>query len=278
MLPRRSSRKPRNVASRSRLEACCGRDLPGRRHTIKASFLIACDGGRSTARDRLGLPFTGQTYPETTILATTSFPFHEHLPDLSNVNYCWYHGGTFSLLRLPKLWRVSLYPDDGETVEQAIQPDAIERKLQRIVPNPQRYPVGEVRPYRIHQRILSDYRVGRVLFAGDAAHLNSPSGGMGMNGGIHDAFCLTETLAPVWRAESPMSTLDRYTRRRQPVAREQILKRADQNRRRMQQRDPARRQQMLTELQAITADRQRLHTYLLGTSMIAGLRRAAQID
>src|SRR3546814_17447223 len=94
---------------------------------------------------------------------------------------------TFSLMRLPDLWRCSLYPDAGESIEEATQPENVERKLQQIVPTGQPYVVEEIRPYRIHMRIVDRYRNGRIVLAGDAAHLNSPSGGMGMNGGIHDA-------------------------------------------------------------------------------------------
>jgi 3-(3-hydroxy-phenyl)propionate hydroxylase len=160
-------------------------------------FLVGADGARSIVREALGVEFEGKTYPETTILATTPFPFHDHLPGLSNVNYVWTEQGTFSLLRLPAIWRCSLYPDADESIDDAIRPASIERKLQRIVPCSGSYEVHEVRPYRVHMRIVSDYRVGRVLLAGDAAHVNSPSGGMGMNGGIHDAFNLTEHLRAV---------------------------------------------------------------------------------
>jgi 3-(3-hydroxy-phenyl)propionate hydroxylase len=243
-------------------------------HEIVTPFMIAADGSRSLVRELLDLPFEGLTYPETTILATTHFPFEQHLPGLANVNYVWYSGGTFSLLRLPDLWRVSLYPDEGESDEQALMPDRLQRKLQRIVPRDDPYVIEEFRRYRIHQRIVGDYRSGRVLLVGDAAHLNSPSGGMGMNGGIHDAFNLTTKLPPVWRGERPIESLDLYTRQRRPIAQEQILKQAHANRTRMQERDPELRRAELERLQAIAADRKKSREYLLRSSMITGLRRA----
>jgi 3-(3-hydroxy-phenyl)propionate hydroxylase len=116
-----------------------------------------------------------------------------------------------------------------------------------------------------------------VLLAGDAAHLNSPSGGMGMNGGLHDAFNLCEKLVRVWRGESP-ALLDQYGRQRRPIAREQILAQAHQNRTRMQERDPAKRRETLRDLQATAADPARAREYLLRTSMITGLRQAAAIE
>lgn len=237
-------------------------------------YLIGADGARGVVRAAGGIDFDGETYPETTILATTTFRFEDHLAGLSNVNYCWSAHGTFSLLRLPDLWRCSLYADPGESTDEALAPDAIEAKLQRIVPRPERYEVGEIRPYRIHQRIAECYRRGRVLLAGDAAHLNSPSGGMGMNGGIHDAFNLADKLAAVIGGADER-LLDRYEAERRPVAKEQILAQAHRNRTRMQERDPAARRTELARLQRIAADPAEARTFLLKSSMIDGLRQAA---
>lgn len=241
--------------------------------TFTARYMVAADGARSAMRDAVGAKFEGFTYPETTILATSLFPFHEHLEGLSNVNYCWAAEGTFSLLRLPTLWRCSLYADAGETIEAATQPAAIANKLQRIVPHLGGHAVQEVRPYRIHQRIVERYDHGRVMLAGDAAHLNSPSGGMGMNGGVHDGWALAQALAQVLDG-APAELLSRYSRQRKAIAEEQILAQAHRNRTRMQERDPARRRAELDRLQALAGDPVRCREHLLQTSMIAGLRQA----
>jgi len=245
--------------------------------TVRGRYLVAADGSRSTVRKRLGLRFEGLTYPETTILVTTRFPFEDHLPGLSRVNYVWVRGGTFSLLRLPDLWRCSVYAGAGESVEQAMEPDRVQAKLRQIVARDTPYEVLEIRPYRIHQRIVDDFRVGRVLLAGDAAHVNSPSGGMGMNCGIHDAFNLTDKLARVWHGEDE-ALLDLYSRQRQPIARDEILAQAHRNRTRMLEPDPEQRRRTLRELQATAADPERAREYLLRTSMISGLRRAEQLE
>lgn len=237
-------------------------------------LLVGADGARSFVRAAVDLEFSGETYPETTLLATTTFPFHEHLPGLSNVNYVWAQFGTYSLLRLPEIWRCSLYPEAGESIEAALQPASIKRKLQHIVPAAADHDVLEVRAYRVHRRIVADYRVGRVVLAGDAAHINSPSGGMGMNGGIHDAFNLTEKIHEHWSGAA-IEVLDRYTRQRRPVAAEEILAQAGANRARMQERDPARRRALLAELQRKASDPTFARMHLLRSSMIEGLRRAA---
>ncbi|MCC6007850.1 MAG: FAD-dependent monooxygenase [Rhodobacteraceae bacterium] len=252
-------------------------DGTGAREDIRARFVIGADGARSMVRAALGLEFDGQTYPETTLLVTTTFPFEEHLEGLSNVSYCWKDGGNFSLLKVPGRWRVSIYPREDVSIEDQMTDEAIEESLQVVVPRGEPYEVMEKRPYRVHQRIVPSYRVGRVALAGDAAHLNNPSGGMGLNGGIHDAFELSAALGDMLRRGAGLSRLDLYDRRRRPVAREQILAQADRNRARMRERDPAKRREILAGLQAIAADREKLHAHLLRSSMIEGLRLAAKV-
>ncbi len=243
---------------------------------ISGSWLIGADGSRSIVRRSLEIGFGGETYPETTILVATDFDFASALEGLSGVNYIWSPAGTFSLLRLPQVWRCSFYPKPGQSLEEAMTEKAIEAQLQSVMPRPVRYTVLHKRSYRIHQRVADTYRVGRMLLAGDAAHLNSPSGGMGMNGGIHDAFNLTEKLVQVVRGADD-ALLDLYVRQRRPIAIEHVIAHADRNRRRMRETDPERRRTMLEDLQRTAADPERARKYLLNSSMITGLRQAAAI-
>ena len=243
---------------------------------FEAAYVVGADGAKSVVRKSLGLGFEGETFPETMLLVTTEFDFSARLEGLSGVNYCWSPEGTFSLLRLPGEWRVSLYPDEGESIEGALSDASIERKLQLIAPQPGRYRLLQRRAYRIHQRVVDRYRVGRVLLAGDAAHINSPSGGMGMNGGIHDAFNLADKLAQVLQGADD-ALLDRYERQRRPVALEQIIAQAGGNRSRMQERDREKRLASLRQLQAVAADPARALQHLLKSSMIEGLRQAQTI-
>jgi len=263
-----------DVCSKEDLVSVEIQDLNGGRTRLECDWLIGADGARSAVRRAVGIAFEGSTYPETTILATTHFPFERHLEGLTHVNYCWAPEGTFSLLRLPQLWRVSLYADAGESVDEALRPEAVRAKLERIADFPKSEEILEIRAYRTHQRLASTYRSRRVLLAGDAAHLNSPSGGMGMNGGLHDAFSLCEKLLRVLMGE-PETLLDLYVRQRRKVAAEQILGQAHENRTRMQERNPAERRAALEALQAIAASPTRAREHLMKTSMITGLRIAA---
>ena len=254
-----------------------GIEAGGAREALRARYLVGCDGARSTIRACMGLRFEGLTYPETTLLVTTQFPFEDHLEGLSNVSYCWKADGNFSLLKVPSRWRVSVYPDENRPIDDQMTPDALNASLQEIVARDIPYAIAEQRPYRVHMRMVSQYRKGRMLVAGDAAHLNTPAGGMGLNGGIHDAFELASALTGMLRNAAPEARLDAYDARRRPIARDDILAQADRNRARMRERDPERRRALLRDLQATTQDRDKLRAYLRRSSMIDGLARAAAI-
>ena len=240
----------------------------------RAGFVVGCDGARSAVRKAIGQPLKGQTYPETTVLATTPTPFEDKLTALSGVNYIWMGHGTYSLLRLPTLWRCSFHPKPDQSPEQAATPGAVQDAISEILDEPPPFDVHEVRPYRVHARIVDDYRQGRIILAGDAAHLNSPKGGMGMNGGLHDAWNLSDKLRQIIHDGASHDLLDLYTRQRRPIAAEEIIAQADQNRKRMNETDPDKRRAHLAQLRATAADPEKARAFLLRSSMITGLKRS----
>jgi len=240
---------------------------------VRGSLLVGCDGARSLVRQAMGAEFEGSTYPENTILVTTRFPFEEHLEGLSGVNYIWKPGGTYSLLRLSDLWRVSLHPQTGQSAEDALEDASIRAQTRAVLPAAADMDIVEKRIYRVHRRVASRYRRGRLFIAGDAAHLNSPKGGMGMNGGVHDAWRLADLIAEVAGGADP-ARLDAYEASRRPIARDDIVAQADANRARMNQTDPEARLAELRRLQSIAADPAKARAFLLKSSMIEGLRRA----
>ncbi|MBT6426089.1 MAG: FAD-dependent monooxygenase, partial [Rhodospirillaceae bacterium] len=170
----------------------------------------------------------------------------------------------------------SLYYDPSLTFAEATAEGRVQAQLNEIVHNPNGFEIVDRRPYRVHQRIVDDFRCGRVQLVGDAAHVNSPSGGMGLNGGIHDAFNLTDKLAGVWRG-GDHALLDQYTRQRRPVVASAILQQADRNRKRMTEKDPGARARSLQDMQRITADPALARDHLLKSSMIDGLRTAEKL-
>ena len=243
---------------------------------VRGSILIGCDGARSIVREAIGAIFEGETYPENTILVTTHFPFEDHLDGLSGVNYIWKPGGTYSLLRLPELWRISLHPSEGQTPKMALEDNAIRAQTREVLPLAGDIEIVEKRIYRVHRRVATHYRKNRIFIAGDAAHLNSPKGGMGMNGGIHDAWCLADLLIEVANGGDPQG-LDKYEARRRPIARDDIVAQADKNRARMSAKNEAKRHEYLRNLKEIAANPIKARQFLLRSSMIEGLRRSEML-
>ena len=131
--------------------------------------------------------------------------------------------------------------------------------------------------YRTHQRVADTFNVGRIVLAGDAAHLNSPSGGLGMNCGVHDAINLVSKLEQVWHGADP-ALFDRYTRQRRAVAVKYVHEISNKNHFRIRERDPARRREIMDDLQRIAGDPALSKPYLMRTSMIEAMRYAESIE
>ncbi|MFM1855167.1 MAG: hypothetical protein RLZ83_476 [Pseudomonadota bacterium] len=240
---------------------------------IEAAYVVGCDGAHSLVRKAIGADFEGTIYPDVTLLATTGFDFGSMWEDLDGVNYIWQDSGTYSLLHLPSIWRVSLHPTSDAPLEIEADPARIEGRLRELFPGHGPFPLVEIRPYRVHKRLATRWRDRRLLIAGDAAHLNNPKGGMGMNGGIHDAMCLCEHLVRALDGAPPQD-LDGYERQRLPVIRDDIIGQADRNHARMQIRDLTERRAALARLQAVVDDPDRCRAYLRQTSMLEGLDKA----
>ncbi|MGI9236018.1 MAG: FAD-dependent oxidoreductase [Woeseiaceae bacterium] len=241
-----------------------------------AKWLIGADGSGSAVRKSLGLDYGGRTYTHSSVLASTPFPFHQHLEDISDVSYCWSGRGPFSLLRLRNFWRVSLYPGVEDLTEAASR-DRVYDWLTHIHPAARDAELLNVSPYRVHERCVDRFRMGRVFLAGDAAHLNPPSGGLGMNGGIHDAMNLSRKLLQVLNgAEDKL--LDQYDRQRRNLACKRIIPQAAANRARMSTTGRFQQLDSLKQHRIIASDKQALREFLLQTSMISGLREAEAIE
>jgi len=116
------------------------------------------------------------------------------------------------------LWR-GVFPLSTQDERQtALSPEKIEQRLQKFFPKLGTYDIEYVNVYDVPQRVAATFRKGRVLLAGDAAHVNNPIDGMGMNGGIHDAVNLADKLAYVLQGAAGQDLLDLYSRQRRHAA------------------------------------------------------------
>lgn len=248
-------------------------DRGGRRETRSARWLIGADGARSEVRRALGIAFDGFTWPERFLVVSTPFDFHGAIPDLVAVNYVADPERWHFLLQIPGLWRVMFPVREGESDELALSRDFAQALMANVVPGISAYEIAHVTLYKVHQRVAKTFRLGCAFLIGDAAHINNPLGGMGMNGGIHDAMNLTHRLIDVWRGAAPPDELDRFDRQRRLVTLEYIETQSIQNKRNLETAGP----EFMQTLRHIAADPARMRDYLLRVSMIASLRRAESL-
>ena len=243
------------------------------------AYLIGADGGRSTVRKECGIPFEGFTWPERFIVLTTPYDFaaerglcyRSYFADVG----AWCNCFKVSADGPPGLWR-TVYPvDPAQTDREVTSDDGVQARMQSFFPAPRPYEIVHRNLYVTHQRVVARFRKGRVLLAGDAAHVNNPIGGMGLNGGIQDAANLADKLARVLLGGAPETLLDLYDLQRRTVAVEFVQEQSIANKKRLEARDPQARKRNLDELRAIAADPERARQFLLRTSMLASQRRAA---
>ncbi len=243
----------------------------GTREQMTARWIIGADGARSVCRKAIGASFDGITHPELYLTLSTTFPYEKNVENLPHIAYISDPDEWLVLLRTPSVWRV-LFPTDPAIADEImLSPEKVEARLQAVVPSSTPYEIVHKTAYRVFDRVCDRYLSGRVIIAGDAAHLNNPLGGMGMNGGIHDAVNLAEKLAQVWKGADP-SLLGRYERQRRKVALDTVQALSLRNRQIMNTRDPVQREAYYDDLRRTAADRDKCRAYLLKSSMIQSLR------
>jgi 3-(3-hydroxy-phenyl)propionate hydroxylase len=245
--------------------------------SLEGAWLIGADGAHSAVRHSAGIAFEGFTWPERFLVLSTPFDFAAAIPGLADVSYYADPEQWFFLLKVPGLWR-AMFPVGPEVAEDDVMSDAYaERCMARVIAGRGGYDIRHRTLYRVHQRVAARFRLGRVLLAGDAAHINNPLGGMGLNGGVHDAVNLAEKLAEVVHGRAGDDLLDRYERQRRGVTIEHVQRQTIANKQNLEAASAADQAAYRARMAAIAADPARTRDYLAGISMITGLRRAAEI-
>ena len=240
-------------------------------------FLIGADGARSVVRKAIGANFEGMTIPEIFLVLSTKFRYEDEISDLANIAYISDPTEWLVLLRTLTLWRVLLPTNPDHSEEFIMAPENVEKRLQSVVPSREPYEVMHKTAYKVHERVASKYIDKRIFLAGDAAHINNPLGGMGMNGGIHDAVNLAEKLTSVWRG-SPLENMGRYERQRRKVAIETVQAQALRNRAILNAENEHQRSAYYKELQDIVADERKHKEYVMRSAMITSLRELEKVE
>src|SRR5713101_4081622 len=248
----------------------------GETETLRASYVIGADGAGSTVRRLAGIEFEGFTWPERFIKIGTTFDFGATGKGLCTRNYFSDPNEWLNLFKVkgygpPGIWRGVFPVPAEETDEAAMSPEGVQRRLQGIHPKRGDYEIPYHALYAVHQRVAATFNAGRVLLAGDSAHANNPIGGMGMNGGIHDAVNLADKLADG-------AVFDRYTRQRRKAQIDFVQAQTIQNKKSLEEKDPVIRREHLDELRRISEDVKRHKQFLYRAALIDSLNSANAVQ
>ena len=253
--------------------------------SYRGSFLAGCDGAKSVVRQAVNISFDGFTWPERFLVASTTF-------DLATVGFA---GAGYvadpehwaAVFRVPDegppgLWRIAYGTDPDEPEADVLASNAIQKRLkiilQHAIPGAGDFTLKYASTYRVHQRVADQFHAGRIALAGDAAHINNPLGGFGLNGSIHDAVNLGEKLIEIWHNGADYRTLlDLYDRQRRPINIKAVQAMSIRNKRLLDEKDPTIRKASLNEVRATATTPDKARAYLLNSSMINSVRDAAAI-
>lgn len=240
----------------------------------RARYVVGADGAKSAVRRAVGLKLEGHTYPVRFLILSMDYPFHERFPDLALVNYIWDPIEPVMLLRTRDVWRVMFSAPDDVEEKELTDPAAIQERLRQLIGDsaPPEIPVSAVQYYSVHQRVASTFRVGRVFLAGDAAHINSPVGGLGLNSGIHDALELSDVMAGVLCGSEDDGALDRVADRRRRIALDTVRTVTDRNTRQMTETNESVREKNMHAMREMAKDEHERRAWLLESSMILSVR------
>jgi len=250
----------------------------GETETLTGAYLVSAEGARSIVRKELGIEFEGFTYADRTLNIEVAYDFRRH--GYTERNYIsdpeeW--SNLFHWKGPPDRWRVHFPTAPEEDEEGLRRPEALQARLQRFLPTGAAYDIVGSNLYTVHQRVAQKFRGGRAILAGDAAHVNSPIGAMGMNSGVHDAFNLADKLAGILLGELGEDALDRYERQRRHVALQHTQAQTIRNKKLLAEKDPAVRARNHDELRRTAEDPKLARAFLLRSSLIESLREAERI-
>ena len=238
--------------------------------TIEADYVIAADGGRSTVRKALEIEFEGYTWPERFLVITTKFDFQAALGCCLRTYMAdpeeWTNLFKVAGDDLKGRWRAVFNTREDEKDEEALSDAAVRARLSRIYVPERERDYLHLNLYAVHQRVARNFRKGRVFLCGDAAHVNNPIGGLGLNCGIHEAWHLSALLNRALRSESV--DLDEYEKTRRPLNIKYVQEQTVANKKRLEEREPAQRAKRFAELRAMADDPKRHKAFLMRAALL----------
>ncbi|MGW8604133.1 FAD-dependent oxidoreductase [Streptomyces sp. NPDC055893] len=244
-------------------------DAAGRVTVTRHPYVLAADGSRSALRELAGLPGTAEEYPDYALRVVTATPLDELVPGLAPLSYVRDTRASFSALGMPDHWRLIFRIPRGTDRDAVLAPEAVRARVEQALPGAagKAVRIDDAHTYRLARFLLPRYRAGRVLFAGDAAHLTSTAGGLNMNCGIHDAVETGRALASVLRGDAPgEAALDAALERRRSVVETAVIPRSEARTAGLD--SAAELQARLASLRRTAADPRSAVDYLLKASLL----------
>jgi 3-(3-hydroxy-phenyl)propionate hydroxylase len=250
----------------------------GEARTMRGAYVIGCDGSRSAVRQSANIEFPGFTFPELFVTASLDEDVQATVPDMGHVCYIYDPEEWCAIIHAPNMWRILIPTKPNADRDYVISDEYLFPRVKFFAKLDHDPKLVHRTRYDVHQRVADTYNKGRILIAGDAAHLNNPLGGMGMNGGIQDAYNLADKLVTILNEGADEKLLDRYTRQRREIAVEYVHAQTGRNKKMMEERDPEVRRKNYDELRAIAADPKRRRELIRQTTMINAMERAEAIE
>jgi 3-(3-hydroxy-phenyl)propionate hydroxylase len=245
--------------------------------THECAWLIGADGANSIVRRSQDMEFEGFTWPERFLVMTTPVDFTALRPGVSSVSYVADPERWHFLLRIVGAWRVMMPVAADMSDDEALSEAHVTASIRRVVPADMDAPILHTTLYRVHQRVAANFQKGRTFLAGDAAHINNPLGGMGMNGGIHDALNLTAKLGAVINGKDDERILADYDLQRRTVTMQAIQGDTIRNKKNLEAKDEADRARFRDDIRAAAADPDKGRALLRRIAMLDSLDRAAAL-
>lgn len=207
---------------------------------VRADYVMACDGGRSTVRHACNISMEGVTHPERFLVADFEVDLDRRVGrPLTYLSYIFDPEEWVIFVRQPRFWRFLIPVPEG--APEPTHEDVV-AKVRRVVKN-ENLPIHflDMGIYQVHHRTAAKWQDGRIFLLGDAAHLITPVGGLGMNTGIQDANNLAWKIGWVLQHGADERLLETYEQERAPIARFNARSQAEKNRDVMRMKSPVKR-------------------------------------